>query len=279
MTERSLHKLPTDPAPARYSTIRPPEVIERTKQSGVFKKIEETKKLKLETIHAVLSKVDGSKRRDWTTSGVLLQMLDSWNLLPPEIRNRESEESDEVIGGILDFLGSLNPETGKFGSLPEIVEIAIELGCAVLETIPEWNKLDRKTQFALEPEIITLVNQQHKEFEKSPSSRPKPLPQDHKGPTLLHGHELKVLLTPHHFSRQPQNQDEIAENNRQKIIEKISAKIRELAAEIAAQNTNLGETTFVDISKITETTARRAMAPFEAAFPPPLSDDENEQEN
>lgn len=148
------------PAPTRYSKTIPPEC--RGKTSGTFR-IDLKQMGSMPLIHNSFLSMPGEARHEWRNGGILIRSFDAWSMLPPSITENESEERRSILAFIANPK-KLPDGSVTYGELPPIEAIGIELARLVLDTIPEWNELERTVQFIIEREIIEFINQKHPEF-------------------------------------------------------------------------------------------------------------------
>jgi hypothetical protein len=206
----------------RYSRSIPPE--RRGKTSGVYR-IDIKKKVMLVNTHEIIGRMPGIQRKEWFNGGVLLKTFDAWKLLPTEITERDTEQRRDILAFIA---GEKRTPHGakEYGELPSLEAISIEIARLVIENIPEWNALQPTVQFIIEPEIIRLINQDHKEFMdlekavKEFNANINPLER------LERNYDAGV----------PSNYVEMEREAKQKILAKIVQKIGELAASYASEN-------------------------------------------
>lgn len=241
----------------RYSRSIPPE--RRGKISGLYR-IDIKKKVMLVNTHGIIGKMPGIQRKEWLNGGVLLKTFDAWKLLPTEITERDSEQRRDILAFIA---GEKRTPHGakEYGELPSLESISIEIARLVLENIPEWNNLQPTVQFIIEPEIIRLINQDHKEFmdvEKAVKE-------------FNAGINPMERLERHYDAGVPSNYDEMEREAKQKILGKIVQAIQELATAYASENENevpdkdelgaLASHTSSAVGKIIEDQKRTALRP------------------
>ncbi len=253
LKKRLRKKISEAPKP-RYSQTIPPE--NRGKITGTYR-IDAKKRLELAKTHQRFEKMPGEKRIVWEIGGTLLKAFDTWKLLPLKITETDSSERRSMLtfisGKILDRSGGT-----LYGPLPSPEAINIELARLVLDEIDEWSALEPSTLFILEPEIISFINQDHREFRNIPTYEPD---------------NMDLLLAPHAPEKKPSNHNELVEETRREVLNKIRAKIVELS-----QQYGTPEAASAKISKIRASVSQAAS---HAMLPPPYppATEENPDQN
>lgn len=234
------------PAPTRYSKTIAPEC--RGKTSGTFR-IDVTQMGSVPKIHTLFQSMPGEARHEWRNGGILVRSFDAWNMLPPSITETESEERRSILAFIANKK-KLPDGSITYGKLPPIEAIGIELARLVLDTIPEWNELERTVQFIIEREIIEFINQKHPEFIVERQKE------------LQLGRYVTQTMDDVGYSK---NADEI-ERKRLAVIARITEKIVETSAyyEGNPESTrNLEDPLYRDFMAITESVSEQATRALE----------------
>ncbi len=251
----------------RYSSTIPPE--RRGHTSGTFR-FDLTQKLQDNPTYEGFTRLAYCRDElmSWTTTAVLLKSFDTWDLLPPEARERDSEEQRILMKFVAD--GVTDPGNASKKKLPSPEAIMVELARILLGTIDEWNELTPTIQQLLEHEMIVFIGQHHDEMnilreEKEPPAR---------------NEMVRRLESNHILAHKASNHAELVEAARQKVIAKIVARLVSLLSDLDYEGapstpkglSEVGETTYVDIEQIEKTFRAQAQNVMRAAEPPPVQE-------
>lgn len=241
----------------RYSSTIPPERRGRT--SGKFR-FDLTKTLRQNPTYEGFQRLKHSREElmRWTTTAVLLKSFDTWDLLPPEIRESEAEERNILMRFIAD--GVRDPQNPGEKKLPSPEAIMVELARVLLGTIDEWNELEPSIQMTIEHEMIEFIGQHHEEMDITGTREQAD----------TRAQFIRKLESNHNIANRPADHATRVEEARQRVMAKIVAKLTSVLCELELEG-EIGDTTYLDIEELekgiratTRTAAARA-----AALPPP----------
>ncbi len=255
----------------RYSSTIPPERRGRT--SGKFR-FDLTKTLRQNPTYEGFRRLKHSREElmRWTTTAVLLKSFDTWDLLPPEIRESEAEERNILMRFIAD--GVRDPQNPGEKKLPSPEAIMVELARVLLGTIDEWNELEPSIQMTIEHEMIEFIGQHHEEMDITGTREQAD----------TRAQFIRKLESNHNIANRPADHAIRVEEARQRVMAKIVARLTSVLCELeleggpvpsySGEREEIRDTTYIDIEELEKgirATTRTAVARA-AALPPPATE-------